>query len=220
MKMQMIGSDMNIEQVTTTMNALAVQGSTATHQLGSLYNYVVARKLAELAGYRTAREYFNKNVKTISQATLSLYGSVAAKFPEEVCTQYGMYRLRALLSYVDATGAVLGDPGLFAIDVPQDDGKVVTKSFTECSVDEVERATRAKKAPPPARVPVPDQARMLFFEDSIYRNFNGVAPVRLTSSSEDGTTYLTVQSVPMAQVPRLIKALQEGLEAQPSLVAR
>ena len=79
--------------------------------------------------------------------------------------------------------------------------------------------SRAKKAPP-VRVPVPDQARMLFFEDSIYRNFNGAAPVRLSCSSEDGTTYLNVQSVPMALVPRLIKALQEGLEAQPSLVAR
>ena len=220
MKMQMIGTDMTLDQATTTMNALAQQGSVAAHQIGSLYNYIVARKLAELSGYKTTREYFNKNLKTISQATLSLYGSVAAKFPEEVCTQFGMYRLRALLSYVEATGALLENPGLVSIDVPQDDGKVVTKSFAECSVDEVERATRAKKSPPPVRVPVPDQARMLFFEDSIYRNFNGVAPVRLTSSSEEGTTYLNVQSVPMALVPRLIKALQEGLEAQPSVMAQ
>jgi hypothetical protein len=36
-------------------------------------------------------------------------------------------------------------------------------------VDEVERATRAKKTPPLERVPVPDQARLLFFEDSIFR---------------------------------------------------
>ncbi len=215
-----VALDMTLEQVTVAMNALAQQGSTAQHQLGVLYNHVVDRRLADSAGYKTARDYFIKNVKAISQTTLSLYGAVARKFSEAHCTQYGMYRLRALISYAEAIGTELGDPGPMLIDVPQDDGRVATKSFAECSVDEVERATRAKNTPPEVRVPVPDQARLLFFEDSILRNFEGVASVRLTSHHEEGKTIINLQSVPMAEVPRLIQALQQGLEAQPSLMVK
>jgi hypothetical protein len=216
-----ISTDMTLEQATTAMNGLVKQGSTAAHQIGTIYNHVVQRKLAELAGYKTTQEYFSKNVKGLSQATLSTYGAVARSFPEEVCTQYGVYHLRALLRYAEATSTVLApDPGMLIIDVPQDDGKVLRKPFAECSVDEVERATRAKKTPPPVRVPVPDQARLLFFEDSIFRNFDGVSPVRLTAHNEEGKTFINLQSVPMSEVPRLIEALQQGLEAQPSLAPK
>ncbi|HEX8439460.1 hypothetical protein [Archangium sp.] len=212
---------MTLDEATSTMNVLVQQGSTAAHQIGTLYNHIVSRKLAELAGYKTSRAYFNKHVKGLSQATLSAYGTVARQFPESVCTQYGMFNLRALISYVEATGGAMGsDPGLLTIDVPQEDGKVVTKPFSDCSVEEVERATRAKKAPPPVRVPVPDQARLLFFEDSLFRNFNGVAQVRFSAHNEDGKTFLNLQNVPMQEVTRLIQALQEGLEAQPSLLAK
>jgi hypothetical protein len=216
----MAGIDMTLEQITTTMISLAQQGSVAAHQVGTLYNHVVDRKLADLAGYGDARSYFNKHVKVLSQTTLSLYGSVARKFSEEVCAQYGMYRLRALLSYAEATGTQLGDPGPTVIDVPQDDDTVVRKPFAECSVDEVERATRAKKAPEKVSVPLPDRARLLFMEDSLRRNFDGVSPVRLTSRSDGTQTFINLQDVPMTQVPLLMRALQEGLDAQPSLVAR
>ncbi len=146
---QAIGTDMTLEQATDTMVGLLRQGNTAAHQIGTLYNYVVDRKLPELAGYKTAQDYFSKRVKAVSQSTLTVYGAVARSFTEAVCTQYGVYGLRALLRYVEATGTVLGpDPSTVMIDVPQEDGKVVTKTFAECSVDEVERATRAKKAPP------------------------------------------------------------------------
>ncbi len=213
--------DMTLDEATSTMIGLAQQGSTAAHKMGTIYNLVVQRKLAELAGYKSALEYFSKHVKAVSKSTLITYGVVAHNFTETICTQYGVYRLRALLRYMEAADlAPVAEPGPLAIDVPQDDGKVLIKTFAECSVDEVERATRAKNAPPPARVPVPDQARLLFFEDSIFRNFNGVAPVRFTAHNEDGQTYLNLQNVPMSQVARLMKALQEGLEAQPSLAVR
>jgi hypothetical protein len=218
---QFLGSDMTLEQATVTMQGLLRQGNTAAHQIGALYNHVVERKLAEFAGYKSALDYFSKHVKVISQSTLTVYGTVARSFSEAVCTQYGVYGLRALLRYLEATGAVLGsDPGTVLIDVPQEDGRrVVTKPFAECSVDEVERATKAKKTPPPVSVPVPDQARLLFFKDSLSRNFDGVAPVRLTSRSQDGKTLLNLQDVPMSEVARLMTALQEGMDAQPSLAA-
>lgn len=93
--MNVVGVDMTLEQVTSTINGLVKQGSTAAHQIGTLYNYVVSRRLAELAGYKNAQSYFNETVKALSQATLSTYGAVARSFSEEVCTQYGVYHLRA-----------------------------------------------------------------------------------------------------------------------------
>ncbi|MFL5345815.1 MAG: hypothetical protein ACJ8AT_13575 [Hyalangium sp.] len=146
---------------------------------------------------------------------------VARSFDADTCTQYGMYRLRALLRYLDAVSATApADPSTVVLDVPQDDDKVVKKPFVECSVDDVESATRAKRAPIAARVPVPDKARLLFFEDSIFQSFNGVAEVRFTANNRDGTTLINLQGVPMAEVPQLIQALQQGLQAQPSLAAK
>jgi hypothetical protein len=216
-----VGVDMNLDQVASTMNGLVKQGSTAAHQIGTLYNYVVSRRLAEQAGYKSAQLFFNASVKALLQATLSTYGAVARSFSEEVCTQYGVYPLRALLRYMEVTGAVPGaDPGTLLIDVPVEGDKVLQKPFSACSVDDVERATRAKRTPPQEHVPVPDKARLLFLEDSLSRRFNGVAQVRFTSKSEDGQTILNVQGVPMGEVPRLIQALQEGLDAQPSMAVR
>ena len=218
---QTIGTDMTLEQATVTMAALVRQGSTAAHQIGTLYNYVVQRRLADLAGYKSAQEYFSKQVKALSKSTLINYGMVARSFTEEVCTQYGVYHLRALLRYTEASGAVLGpDPGTLLIDLPQENDTVVKKPFAECSVDEVERAARAKKAPPAVSVPIADRARLLFMEHSLFQNFQGVAEVRFTSQSQEGRTLLNLQGVPMSEVPRLIQALQEGLDAQPSLAAR
>ncbi|HSG39611.1 MAG TPA: hypothetical protein VLE27_08230 [Thermoanaerobaculia bacterium] len=219
--MNAFDSTMTLAEARDTMNSLIQQGGMTAHRLGTLYNHIVSRKLAELAGYSSAQAFFNKEVKGLSQATLSTYGAVARSFPEANCTHYGVYRLRALMRYAEAAGLVLdaADPGVMTIEVPGEDGKVVVKSFDECSVDEVDRATRAKKAPPPVRVPVPDRARLLFFEDSLFRNFSGVAEVRISTNSEDGKTFLNLQGVPMAEVPRLIQALQQGLEAQPTLAA-
>ncbi|MFL5356176.1 hypothetical protein [Archangium sp.] len=213
--------DLTLDEIKDLMNNLVSQGSTFQYQLGVMYNHVVNRKLAELAGYKSAQVYFNQHVKALSQSTLSTYGAVARNFDGDTCTQYGVYHLRALLRYLDATGATApADPGPVSIDVPQDDSKVVTKPFAECSVDDVESATRAKRAPAPSWVPVPDKARLLFFEDSLYQNFKGVAEVRFTANNQEGTTLINLQGVPMAEVPRLIQALQQGLQAQPSLAAK
>jgi len=219
-KMTAVGIDMTLDQIRDTMIALAKQGSTSAHQIGTLWNYVVDRKLAEIAGYKSAQEYFSKYVKAFSQSTLTVYGTVARNFTEAICTQYGMGNLRELLRYAEVTNATLSeDPGSMSIDVPQEDGKTVTKPFSECSVDELERATRAKRAPAPARVPVADQARLLFFADSLDRNFEGVADVRFSSRSKSGKTLISLQDVPMTEVERLIRALQDGMNAEPTLSA-
>jgi hypothetical protein len=117
---------------------------------------------------------------------------------------------------VTGTFLPVEDPGPVSIAVPQDDGKVVTKPFADCSVDELERATRAKRAPPVARVPVKDQARLLFLAESIQNQFEGVAEVRFSSRSKGGKTLINLQEVPMTELGRLTQALQDGMDAEPT----
>lgn len=211
------GVDMTLDQIRDTINSLARQGSVANYQIGTLYNRVVEKRLAEVAGHKSAQEYFSKNVKALSQSSLSNYGAVARKFTEAVCTQYGMGNLRELLRYEEAAGTFIPvDPGPVSIDVPQEDGKVVVKPFSECSVDELERATRGKRAVPKLRVPVKDQARLLFLADSITTQFEGVATVRFSSRSKGGKTLINLQDVPMTELGRLTQAILDGMDAEPT----
>jgi hypothetical protein len=210
--------DLTLTQIKDAINSLAQQGSTFQYQIGVMYNHIVNKKLAELAGFGSVQAYFNQHVKALSQSTLGNYGMVARNFTVETCTQYGMYRLRVLLRYLEAINATVPEePGPVVIDVPRDDGTVVAKPFAECSMDEVERATRAKRSGPTARVPVADRARLLFLADSLHNQFEGVAEVRFTSRSQEGKTLISLQDVPMTELARLTQALQDGMAAEPTL---
>ncbi len=41
--------------------------------MGQRYNYVVDNKLAELEGFKDARDYFSQNLRDVSQASLTTY---------------------------------------------------------------------------------------------------------------------------------------------------
>jgi hypothetical protein len=211
-----------LEQIRDSIITLVKESSTQHHEIGRLYNYAVDHKLAEQAGYRSAREYFSQNVKVLSQATLSAYGTVAKRFTAQHCMQYGMFNLRALLSYVQAANVQLGgeDPGAVIIDVPQEDGSVKQELFADCSVDEVERATRAKRLPPVAQVPVGDRALLLVLSASLEKHFQPVAPVRLSSRVEKGQTLVSLEGVPLKAMTLLLTAIQEGVEPHPTMAER
>lgn len=82
---------------------------------------------------------------------------------------------------------------------------------------DAERATRAKRAPPVGRVPIADQARLLFIADSISTQFAGVADVRLSSRTKEGKTLVSLQDVPMTELTRLMQAIQDGINTEPTL---
>jgi hypothetical protein len=207
-----------LEQIRDSIINLVKESNTQQHEIGRLYNYAVDHKLAELAGYRSAREYFSQNVKLLSQATLSAYGTVAKRFTAQHCTQYGMFNLRALLSYAQAADVLLGaeDPGTIIIDVPQEDGSVQQQLFADCSVEELERATRAKRLPPVTQVPVSDRALLLVLSASLEKHFQPVAPVRFSSRVEKGQTLVSLEGVPLTAMTLLMTAIQEGMESQPT----
>ncbi|HEX5751515.1 MAG TPA: hypothetical protein VFZ09_35155 [Archangium sp.] len=215
-----ISSDLTLDQIADNINTLVKQGNTHQHQIGVFYNHVVDKRLAEMGGYKNARDFFVKRVKALSQATLSAYGTVARNFPESVATQYGMFNLRALLTYAEVTGTTVpADPGPLLIDVPQEDGTLLKVRFADCTVDDVERATRAKRTPPRPNVPTPDAARLLLIEDSVRRHFTGIANVSLSSRNEGGKTLLNMQNVPMVELERFLAAVREGMEAAPTIAA-
>jgi hypothetical protein len=215
-------TNLTLDQIRDTIVTLAKESSKQQHEIGRLYNHAVDNKLAELAGYPSAREYFSQNVKVLSQATLSAYGTVAKRFTAQHCTQYGMFNLRALISYAQAANVLLGgeDPGAVIIDVPQEDGSLQQQLFIDCSLDEVERAARAKRLPPPAQLPVSDRARLLFLSASLDKHFQPVAPVRLTSRVQKGQTLLNLEGVPLTALTLLLTALQEGVQSEPTVAPR
>ncbi len=216
------GSAPSLDQIVNHMNGLIQAGQKSQWELGTLYNHIVDRKLAEFAGYRNSQLFFSQRIKALGQSTLSNYGTVARNFTDAQCEQFGVTNLRNLLRYVEASGIALDrtNPGPTPVEFPGDDGKVYTSPFADCTIDMLERATKAKRTPAAVRVPIPDAARLLFIEDSLLKNFTGIGQVRITSHSKEGKTFVNLSDVPMTELERLLLALREGLDAQPTLAPR
>ena len=95
--------DMTLEQARVTMVQLLSAESVNHHRLGVVYNYVVDKKLAELAGFKDARDWVSKNLREVSQASLTMYGVVALKDPLMLRAEG-----QAVVLSVDAMGRQVG----------------------------------------------------------------------------------------------------------------
>lgn len=62
-----------------------------------------------------------------------------------------------------------------------------------------------------------DQARLIFLADSLSKNFDKVADVRMTSRCPEGKTLITLRDVPLEELQRHMQALQQGMDAEPTL---
>jgi hypothetical protein len=205
---------MTLEQACETLLELAAQQHTNHFRIGQIYNYVVKEKLAEKHAKKSAQEYFSEHIKTLSKTVLSTCGAVAHVFTEAACTRYGVYNLHALLAYAKASNfkPSADEPGPTPIAVPQQNGSLVEKPFSECTVEELKLAVKSKRAQVPAEPPLEDQIRIQALRDSIARLFSEESSrTRLNSRVYLGTTYITVQDVPVRELERLAEALMEGL---------
>jgi hypothetical protein len=209
--------ELTLSQVRESIRAYLTQGNAGHYSIGRLYNYTVSNELAEKEGFPNAQAFFSQNFKDLAQSTLSRYGAVARQFTEEACKRHGVAKLATLSTYAKAADVALpsGDPGSLPIDVPQDEGPVEPKPFTECSVQELLQAVKHKRKPKPP-MPAPDTARVDFMRESFSRHFAQGARVQLKTSVQGGKTLLTIQGVPLDDVERLTEALLDGL--QPRLV--
>ncbi len=202
--------DMTLEQARVEMVGLLAQDDANHHRLGVLYNYVVDKKLAELAGFKDARDWATQNLGEVSQASLTLYGTVAHQFSEEVAQKFGMAALYLLLTYKELAGVKVDhdEPGPTLIDVPDAKGVVTTKPFSACSVAELRRALQAKRKPtsskplPPAAVTLADQV-----SKAVASRFQKGDPVKVQLRNHLGTAVLDFRGIPLEKLAKLVEAL-------------
>ncbi|MDY7225866.1 hypothetical protein [Hyalangium rubrum] len=205
---------MTLEEVRVTVRQLLAQENINQHRIGELYNYVVANNLAEGAGYSDALEYFAKNIAELSRATLVRYGSVAREFSAETCARYGTTNLSVLLTYEEVSKLKVDkrDPGQSPIQVPDKDGRVQTKAFALCSVDELRKALqRLRKPTSSAPIPPEEEANVQRYRDALSHHFGKQTRVAVVARNHKGTVLLSLKDIPLDQMEKLAEAVLAGL---------
>src|SRR5262244_2484195 len=107
-------SSRELEKERLAIQDLLTKGEEEHWQIGVHYNRIVNEHLVQKSGkHQSPREFFAKQFRNIPASTLRLYGLIARTFTEDVAKKYGVFRLRALLTYVKSSGSKLsqGDPG-------------------------------------------------------------------------------------------------------------
>ena len=109
-----------LEQLRAELLELMGQETINHHRMGEIYNHIVAKKLAEKAGFTDARAYFSQHLADLSQSSLTMYGAVAAEFSEPVARRFGVTCLSLLLGYKEAADVEVNrdEPGSTVIEVP------------------------------------------------------------------------------------------------------
>ena len=207
------GQSMTLEEAGTAFVALATAENVNHHQMGLLYNFVVDTRLAENAGYKSALDFFLSKVKDLSRSTLVSYGAVARNFTEEVTVQFGVTRLTLLLTYKEAAGLAINpaEPGTMLIEVPGDNNTVVSKPFSDCSVQELRKALQRKRRPTSSTpLPASDVALVDQYRKAVTSHFPAHSPVRVSVRNLNGKAIISFD-VPLEQVDTLTEALINGL---------
>ncbi len=205
---------MTLEQVRQAMLGLMAQENTNHHHMGQLYNYVVNTKLAEKAGYKDSRAWFTQHLADLSQSALSMYGAVAEAFTEPVARRFGVTCLYLLTIYKEAAGLELNheEPGNTPIEVPEKDGQVLTRPFSQCTVDQLRQALRRKRKPTSSK-PLPAEAEVLAgqYRQAVTSRFPKGALIQVQVRNQKGKAVVDFKGIPLEQVARLAEALTAEL---------
>jgi hypothetical protein len=205
---------MTLEQVRVAFVALLAEESTHHHQMGQLYNYVVENKLAENTPYKSAPGFFAAHFKDLARQTLVSYGAVARNFTAEVCSQFGATRLSLLVTYKKVADIQLNhaEPGGTFIEVPDDNGVVTLKLFSECGVVDMRKALQRKRRPTSSTpLPSTDLALVEQYRTAVTSRFSTQTPVRVSVRNLNGQAVISFKDIPLAQVDALTEALIDGV---------
>jgi hypothetical protein len=199
---------MTLTQVEERVLQLVERSYANSHQIGLLYNYVVDKNLALTGGFKDAHDFFKQRIKVLSQATLSTYGAVATKFSEAVSLKYGMDKLYALLTYAKRASLQVdgNEPGPTLIAVPQEDGTVAQKPFSECSREDLRQAAKHQRSPEAPMTEL-DVARVKRYQESLDRHLPAKHGIRVVARREEGRLRLTLRNVPEDWMERLVEVL-------------
>ncbi|WP_224366803.1 hypothetical protein [Hyalangium versicolor] len=215
-----IKEDMTLDQVGAAMVLLMAEENINHYRMGVLYNYAVDRKLAELAGYKNALDFFQQKLADLSQSALSMYGVVARDFSEETSRRFGVTCLSLLRTYKDLASIKVNhdQPGDTPIEVPDKKGVVTTKPFGQCSVDEMRRALQLKRKPTSSQplaeehVAVADQVGKAVLE-----RFEKGDPVKVQLRNHQGEAILDFTGIPLSKRMKLAEALMASAQSEVSL---
>jgi hypothetical protein len=211
---------MTLEQVRVAMLGLMAQESINQHQMGQLYNHVVKHKLAEAAGYKDAPEWFSQHLVDLSEAALKMYGKVAEAFSEDVTRRFGVTCLLLLLRYEKVAELEVDrqEPGTTVIEVPGANGQVLSKPFSQCSVEEMRRALQGKRKPGSSK-PMPPGAveRGEQYHLAVKALFPKVSTVEVQVRNIKGKAVVDFKGIPLEQVNRLTEVLTGELPPVPKV---
>jgi hypothetical protein len=200
-------------QALATMRQLVKDESLNSFRMGQLYNYVVDSNLLKGTKHKNAADFFTDNIQEVSKATLLAYGAVARVFSQEVCTQFGITRLRLLLSYKVAAKLELNtaDPGGTFIMVPAKDNEVKPKLFADCGVEDLRKALADLRTSGEKPIPAEEVALVDRYREAITGRFSKDTPVRVQLRSHQGKAVVDFKGIPLSQVHTLTEALLEQL---------
>ncbi len=203
-----------LEQLTAQLRALHQQGERSHYRIGVLVNHAKENRLAENAGYPNLVTYFREEVVELSEALISLCGTLARAFSEEVCATYGAHRLQALLTYekVAKLPPVEGDPGQIRIEVPVKDGggAVESRPFAECSLRDVQAAIKHQRGLVAPVLPPADAELVHRIHQELGALFEGHAPIKVKAHVHRDETLVSFENVPLSRILDLAMVLQDN----------
>jgi hypothetical protein len=205
---------LTLPQVLVTMRQLTKDESLNHFLMGQLYNYVLDSQLLTGTNHKTAADFFSQNIEEVSRAALVMYGTVARNFTQEACAQFGITRLRLLLTYKVAAKLELNaaDPGPTPIQVPDGSGGVKPKPFADCGVEELRKAL-AHLRKPAGDEPVSAETLALVdgYREAVVSRFAQGTPVRVQLRTYQGKVLVDFAGIPVEQVDKLTEALLDQL---------
>jgi hypothetical protein len=205
---------LTLQQSLDTMRQL-VADETHNHVLmGLLYNYIVDSKLLDGSNFKSPLDFICENIHEVSRSALLAYSAVARAFNQQVCAQFGVTRLRTLLTYKDAAKIELNSeaPGDTLILVPDKKGEVKPRRFADCSVEEMRQAlARLREATPTTPIPAADRALVDQYRVAVTGRFPQDSSVRVQLRKHKGNSVVDFRGIPVAQVDKLTEALLEHL---------
>lgn len=202
------------EQVLDMMRELLAQEARNHFHVGLLYNYVVESDLLKGTGYKTALDFFCKNIQEVSRSALATYGAVARDFNQEVCARFGMTRLQLLLTYKKAAQIELNhdEPSGTFIMVPGENDELTPTLFANCSVEDLRKALAHLRSPSSEK-PIPPEERGLYdqYREGVTGRFSKGSSVRVLMRNQEGKGLITFKDIPVFEVDKLVEALLDLL---------
>ncbi len=111
---------------------------------GDQVNRVEDIHLALRKGHKEARECLKRELPDLKPATLYAHALVAKHVSQEHTKRWGVAKLQRLITLYNKGGKVesLGDPADLEVHVPREDGSIVAKKFSDCSMRDLLSANK------------------------------------------------------------------------------